>query len=417
VPVREDGGVSTLEEHRAAIRALLAPLADRGPELWHGTRPPLSGTPRVLAADLTSPIDLPPFDNSQMDGYAVRAADVTAGTPLRVGARTPAGHGVDILAAGTAAPIMTGAPVPDGADAIIPIEAATPDQFQPEHEASAVTFSAPVEAGAYVRARGSDLSAGSVLLPAGTVLGAAQWGVIAASGITHVPLLSQLRVLVLSTGDELTRSGHPLAPGHIYDANGASMASALAGTGAHVSDILVVRDYAPLLREVFEDRDREVDLVLTTGGVSAGAYEIVRDVFEGSGVWFGTVAMQPGGPQGYGVARIGRFSVPVISFPGNPVSSLVSFEVFLRPVLRALHGLPPDRRNWRAPLAAPLESPVAKHQVRRGVIVPGGKVALIGGPSSHLLHSYAASTVLVHVPVGVSHLDAGESVEVWSIDE
>jgi molybdopterin molybdotransferase len=409
--------VSTVEEHRAAIAALLKPFAAREPELWHGTRPPSSAVPRVLAADLISPIDLPPFDNSQMDGYAVRSSEVVPGVSLRVGARIPAGHGIDLLLQGTAAPIMTGAPVPDGADAIIPIEAATPDEFQPEHPASNVSFAAPVDAGSYVRRRGSDLAAGSLLLAAGTVLGPAQWGVLAASGITRVPLLSQLRVLVLSTGDELTQAGHPLIPGHIYDANGASMAAALVGAGARVSDVLVVHDYAPLLREVFEDRDREVDLVLTTGGVSAGAYEIVRDVFEGSGVSFGTVAMQPGGPQGFGVARIGRFSAPVISFPGNPVSSLVSFEVFLRPVLRALHGLSPDRRAWRAPLASALDSPIAKHQVRRGAINGDGQVELVGGPSSHLLHSYAASTVLVHVPVGVAHLDAGEQIEVWSIDD
>jgi molybdopterin molybdotransferase len=352
-----------------------------------------------------------------MDGYAVRSSELVPGVPLRVGARIPAGHGVDLLAPGTAAPIMTGAPVPDGADAIIPIEAATPSEFQPEHVAATVSFAEGVEVGSFVRKRGSDRAAGSLLLTAGTVLGPAQWGVIAASGITRVPLLSQLKVLVLSTGDELTQSGHPLAPGHIYDANGASMALALAGAGAHVSDVLVVHDYAPLLREVFEDRDREVDLVLTTGGVSAGAYEIVRDVFEGSGVSFGSVAMQPGGPQGAGLAHIGRFSAPVVAFPGNPVSSLVSFEVFLRPVLRALHGLPPDRRAWHAPLASPLESPTAKHQVRRGVINEQGQVELVGGPSSHLLHSYAASTILVHVPVGISHLDAGDPVEVWSIND
>jgi molybdopterin molybdotransferase len=409
--------VPTVEEHRAAIATLLAPLAAREPELWRGARPPVGAAPRVLAADILNRIDLPPFDNSQMDGYAVRSAEVASGAALRVAPRIPAGHGVDLLAAGSAAPIMTGAPIPDGADAVIPIEAATPNFFQPEHEPATVTFAEPVDAGTFVRTRGSDLSAGNLLLAAGTVLGPAQWGVLAASGVTEVPLLSQLKVLVLSTGDELTLVGHPLAVGHIYDANGTSMAAALAGAGAHVSDALVVHDYAPLLREVFEDRDREVDLILTTGGVSAGAYEIVRDVFEDAGVEFVTVAMQPGGPQGLGVAQIGRYSAPVVAFPGNPVSALVSFEVFLRPVLRQLHGLSPDRRTWRAPLASSLDSPTAKHQVRRGVIDADGRVELVGGASSHLLHSYAASTVLVHVPVGVAHLDAGDRVEVWSIDD
>jgi molybdopterin molybdotransferase len=415
--VQEDGRVPTVEEHRAAIAALLAPLAARKPELWRGVRPPVTAAPRVLATDIPSRIDLPPFDNSQMDGYAVRAAEATPGATLRVAARIPAGHGVDLLASGTAAPIMTGAPIPDGADAVIPIEAATPDFFQSEHEPATVSFGERVEAGTFVRPRGSDLAAGSILLAAGTVLGPAQWGVLAASGITEVPMLRQVKVLVLSTGDELTLAGHPLTAGHIYDANGTSMAAALAGAGAHVSDVLVVHDYAPLLREVFEDRDREVDLILTTGGVSAGAYEIVRDVFEDAGVEFVTVAMQPGGPQGLGTARLGRFSAPVVAFPGNPVSALVSFEVFLRPVLRQLHGLPPDRPSRWLPLAAPLDSPAAKHQVRRGVIDADGRVELVGGASSHLLHSYAASTVLVHIPVGVSQLDAGDPVEVWSIDD
>ena len=157
--------------------------------------------------------------------------------------------------------------------------------------------------------------------------------------------------------------------------------------------------------------------MLTTGGVSAGAYEVVRDVFEDAGVEFVSVAMQPGGPQGVGVARIGRFSAPVVSFPGNPVSSLISFEMFLRPVLRELHGLPPNRSTWTAPLASALESPAEKHQVRRGVVNASGAIELVGGASSHLLHSYAASTVLVHVPVGVAHLDAGSPVEVWRIDD
>jgi molybdopterin molybdotransferase len=409
--------MSTVAEHQAATRELLAPLGAREPELWHGSHPPLTATPRVLARDILTPIDLPPFDNSQMDGYAVRSADVVPGAALRVAARIAAGHGVDLLAPGTAAPIMTGAPIPDGADAVIPIEAATPDHFLPEHEAATVAFAAPVAPGSYVRPRGSDLPRRAVLLAAGTALGPAQWGVIAASGITEVALVRPLRVLVLSTGNELTAAGHPLAGGHVYDANGASMSLALAGAGAIVSGALVVSDSARLLREVLEDRDREIDLVLTTGGVSKGAYEVVRDSLEESGVAFETVAMQPGGPQGLGVAVLEGFSIPVVAFPGNPVSALVSFEVFLRPVLRELHGLTADRPKLTAPLAEALDSPPGKHQVRRGRLNTRGEVELVGGPSSHLLHSYAASTVLVHVPVGVSHLDAGRSVEVWRIDD
>jgi molybdopterin molybdotransferase len=307
--------------------------------------------------------------------------------------------------------------VPVGADAIIPIEAATPDSFFPAGHTAEVSFADTVAPGTFVRPRGSDLPAGSLLLSAGTRLGPAQWGVLAASGIQSVDLLRPVRVLVLSTGDELTAPGDPLEPGHIYDANSASMAAALAGAGAVVAQVVVVPDDAEHVRTLLADGALEIDLVLTTGGVSKGAYEVVRDVFEGAGVAFVSVGMQPGGPQGLGLASFGGRGIPVISFPGNPVSALVSFEIFLRPVLRALHGLTPDRALARLPLAESLDSPPAKHQVRRGRVNPAGEVELIGGPSSHLLHSYAASTSLVHVPVGVSHLDAGDLVDVWSIDD
>jgi molybdopterin molybdotransferase len=232
-----------------------------------------------------------------------------------------------------------------------------------------------------------------------------------------VPLLSRVRILLLSTGDELSPLGAPLSPGHIYDSNGASMSVAISESGAELVDALVLTDDPAALRAALEHRHLRVDLIVTTGGVSAGAYEVVRDVFEGEGVNFVSVAMQPGGPQGAGRASIGEFQGPIVAFPGNPVSSLVSFEMFLRPILRELHGLSSERRQWSAPLEAALESPSAKHQVRRGVISENGTVRMVGGASSHLLHSYAASSVLVHVPVGVSHLGAGDLVDVWSIDE
>jgi molybdopterin molybdotransferase len=416
--VGDDCQVPTVEEHRATTRALLAPLAERAPEMWVSAKPPRGGQRRVLATDLVTPIDLPPFDNSQMDGYAVRSSEIAPGTEFAVAARIRAGSASpQVLPPGSAAPIMTGAPVPDGADAIIPIEAATPSFFQPEETGTTVAFGATVAPGTFVRPRGSDLPAGSLLFPAGTVLGPAQWGAIASAGIRDVPLLRPLRVLLLSTGDELTVPGEALERGHINDSNAASMSVAIAETGALVQDSLVIPDDPKALRRVFSGEGPGPDLVLTTGGVSVGAYEVVRDVFEQIGVEFLTVAMQPGGPQGAGIASIGTFRGPVVAFPGNPVSALVSFEIFLRPVLRALHGLSADRPSWTAPLAAELTSPPAKHQVRRGVISPDGAVHLVGGPSSRLLHSYAASTVLVHVPVGVAHLDKGDPVEVWSIDE
>jgi molybdopterin molybdotransferase len=406
----------TVAEHQQAIAALLAPLASRPFEVADAV-PGQGLVQRVLAVDVVNPIDLPPFDNSQMDGYAVRSAEVAAGAEFLVSPRIAAGRAAAALPSGAAAPIMTGAPVPAGADAIIPIEAALPDHFQDEDAAATVRFSAPVGEGSYVRPRGSDLPADAILLTAGTRLGPAQWGVLASSGVTRVSLLAPVRVLVLSTGDELTPAGEPLPAGRIYDANSASMAAALAGSGAVTTDVLVVPDDVTVVRALLESKVMDADLILTTGGVSKGAYEVVRDVFGSSGVEFVGVAMQPGGPQGLGVALIAGRSIPVVAFPGNPVSALVSFEVFLRPVLRGLHGLEPQRRKTEAPLAAPLDSPEGKHQIRRGRLDGEGRVELVGGPSSHLLHSYAASTHLVHVPLGVSRLDAGDPVEIWRIDD
>ena len=412
----------TVAEHQEAVRALLAPFALREPERLH-VLPAADLTrnrdhDRVLAIDVRSPIDLPPFDNSQMDGYAVRCAEVVTGHPLRIAPRIAAGHAIGTLEAGTAAPIMTGAPIPAGADAVIPIELASPDSFQPEQGERSVSFGAPVDPGSYVRTRGSDLAAGELLLPAGTRLGPAQWGVLAASGITEIDLVSRLRVLVVSTGDEVTAPGEALQPGRVYDANGFAMSVALVECGAVVVDVLTIADDAAALREVLAARVSEVDLILTTGGVSKGAFEVVRDVFEGAGVRFESVAVQPGGPQGLGSAvLVDGPPVPVVAFPGNPVSALVSFELFLREVLRELHGLPPHRIARTAPLAAALDSPEGKHQVRRGRVDGSGRIEVVGGPSSHLLHGYATSTLLVHVPLGVSRLEAGETVEVWSISD
>ena len=416
----------TVAEHQRAVRALLAPLADRAPESVLCAPEFLvrfREHDRMLAADVFSPVDHPPFDNSQMDGYAVRSDDVVEGAPLRVARRIAAGHDPGALEPGTAAPIMTGAAVPLGADAIIPIEAAMPNSFQPEDDPDAtVTFASAVPPGQFVRYRGSDLAAGDLLLPRNTRLGPAQWGVLAASGIVEVPLRPRVRVLVLSTGDELRAPGETLGSGQIFDANSAILGPALVECGVHVARLHTVSDDADAVRALLAVEAPWADLILTTGGVSAGAYEVVRDVFEGAGVEFGSVALQPGGPQGLGLATLRDESdepvpVPVVAFPGNPVSALVSFELFLRPLLRELHGMPGERPAQRAPLAQAVDSPPAKHQVRRGTLDADGRVVLRGGASSHLLHAYATSTHLVHLPVGVGHADAGDTVDVWRIHE
>ena len=419
----------TVDEHRAAVRALLAPLADLPAEELSVTAEALAADPhrhagRVLARDVVSGIDLPPFRNSQMDGYAVRAADLAGATDarptaLRIGPRIAAGVAPEPLAPGTAAPCMTGAPVPPGADAIVPIEAATPDRFVDERAIDAtVSFAAPVDPGAYVRAQGSDLAAGSVLVPAGTRLLPAHWGVLASSGVACVAVRRRPVVLLLSTGLELRGPGEELAPGQIHDANSVALAAALTAAGADVRALRVASDDADLVRDAIGAPADGVDLLLTTGGVSAGAYEVVRDVLTGGGVEFASVAVQPGGPQGLGTAEVGGARIPVVAFPGNPVSALVSFELFLRPVLRGIGGhAHPDRPAHELPLAEPLDSPAGKHQVRRGRVDADGRVVAVGGPGSHLLHAYATATHLVHIPAGLDRLEAGDSVTVWSIDD
>jgi molybdopterin molybdotransferase len=394
--------MTTVAEHQAAVRALI----DAHLRLTVENTPLGTCLGRALARDVVSPIDLPPFDNAQMDGYAVRS-DSSAG-PLRITAHIAAGDPVTEFVGGAAA-IMTGAPLPPGADAVVPVEAVD-DARRFAAPGETITLRAPIAAGAFVRPRGSDLAAGSLLLPAGTRLGPAQLGALAAAGVVAAPVWARPIVLVVSTGAELTAEGEPLGPGKIYDSNALSLAASVTLAGATALPTSVHSDDPAELLAAIESAG-PVDLIVTTGGVSAGAHEVVRDALGPKGVEFGSVSMQPGGPQGLGSVTIGGASMPVLAFPGNPVSALVSFELFLRPLLRG------DRVAQWAPLAASVDSPVDKHQVRRGHITPTGTVELVGGPSSHLLTAYARSDVLVHLPIGLGHAEAGDAVELWRIDD
>jgi molybdopterin molybdotransferase len=422
----------TIDEHRRAVSTLLAPLFEnRLAETLVLSGARLNADPeryraRSLASAVTSPVSLPPFDNSQMDGYAVRSADLAPalpGTPVKLAlaGRIAAGETGTPLRRGSAAPIMTGAPIPAGADAVVAIEQADPARFLPPDADASVAFHAPVAPGTFVRRTGSDVRAGEVLLPAGAHLGPAQFGVLAGTGVTEIAVHRRIRVLLVATGHEIREPGSPLAAGQIYDSNSVILSQALHDAGCTVFARPCRSDDAADLIALLADA-AEIDLVLTVGGVSAGAREVVRDALAPLGVAFHHVLMQPGGPQGLGAITLpgpgARPRVPVLTFPGNPVSALVSFEMFLRPLLCRLAGLPrADRPMGTAPLADGVRSPAGKHQLRRGVLLPDGAIELVGGASSHLLHSYAAATVLVHLPVGVDTVAAGESVEYWSIDD
>jgi molybdopterin molybdotransferase len=263
------------------------------------------------------------------------------------------------------------------------------------------------EAGEYVREAGSDLAAGADVLPAGVRLGSRHLAAAAASGLTELLVRERVRVAVVSTGSELVPPGTELGPGEIPDANGVALAAAARAAGAVVVHVARVRDRVERLRaELDAAVDAGAELVVTSGGISQGAYEVVRELLEPLGAWVGAVAMQPGGPQATAVYR----GVPVLAFPGNPVSAQLSFELFAAPTLRAIHGLPPARAE-RMPLAEAVRSVPGRRQFLRGRRTDDGRALPVGGPGSHLVAALAASDLLIVVPDAVEALDAGAMVD------
>lgn len=403
----QHASAAAVVDHRARVRAMLEPLLRRQPETVSLT----DALGRGLAEDVQAPLSLPPFANSQMDGFAVRSADLAdGGAELEVAAPIPAGAMPARLLAGTAAPIMTGAVLPEGADAVVPIERATPDSFPAP--GSAVTVRLPATpVGMYVRHAGSDIPEGATGLVSGTFLGARQLGLLAALGIPSVPVHRRVRVLLVTTGDEVVAPGDILPPGKIYDANATLLAAAMREAGLDVLSTGISSDNPEHLAHLLRSHQDDVDLVVTTGGVSKGAYEVVRQALADEPVEFLHVAMQPGGPQGVGTV----YGLPFLGFPGNSVSCLISFEMLLRPVLADLFGSPQPRTSLRATLSEDLVSPDAKHQIRRGILSSDGTIALEGGQESHLVSALARSNALVHIPVGTAVLRRGEEVEVWML--
>jgi molybdopterin molybdotransferase len=390
--------------HQARVDALLAPLRDVGTE----TVALGAALGRVTAAEVRSPIDLPPFRNSQMDGFAVRVAELPATLPI-VGESAARPGPVAPLAPGTAMRIMTGAPVPDGADAIVPVEeASVADKTQAAGEA--VTLPATTT-GRYVREAGSDLGAGEVLLPAGVTLASRHLGALAAAGLTEVAVRARVRVAVLSSGSELVAPGEPLGPGRIPDANGVALEAAARAAGAEVVHRARVADDPELLRvELDAAVAAGARLVITSGGISMGDHEVVRELLEPLGATVDVLAMQPGGPQ----ALAAWDGVPVLCFPGNPVSSQLSFEIFAAPTLRAIAGIPAPRRG-PGTLGADLESVAGRRQFLRGRRRDDSTVVTVAGPGSHLVAALAAAEVLIVVPEETVRLVAGETVEVWEL--
>jgi molybdopterin molybdotransferase len=340
-----------------------------------------------------------------MDGFAVRSADVAAApvTLPIVGEAAARPSSPVTLAPGTAIRIMTGAPVPNGADAVVPVEDTT------AHD-SIVTIRRACAPGAYVREQGSDVHEGDELLPAGLRLSSRHLAVLAAAGLTSVAVVAPLRVAVITTGSELVDPGTMPTLGQVFDSNGTALVAGVRAAGATVTFRTHVADHVALMTAALTEAAATADLILTSGGISMGDYEVVRETLAPLGADVGHVSMQPGGPQGRAVFG----GVPVICFPGNPVSTQVSFEVFVAPLLRKAAGLPAAVRERRT-IAASVESVPGKRQYLRGRTIGVDGVTVVAGPGSHLVAGLAASDCLIIVPEDVTSLNAGDLVETWAL--
>lgn len=386
------GELLALDEAIATVLARVEPLAAEPVALE-------AAAGRVLAADAVALVDLPPFDSSAMDGFALRSPDTPGRLPVvaRIAAGRPA---LRPLPAGKAMAIATGGVVPDGADAVVPLENAT--------EADGEIDVGAVAAGTHVRRRGGDAAAGQTVIVAGTRLGPAQMGALAAAGVAEVRCALRPRVAVLATGTELRAPGEPLAPGEIYEANGTLLAAAAAAQGAHVERIEPVEDDERAHRAALEHA-LGADVVITSGGVSVGPHDLVRRVAGGLGVEeiFWRVAVKPGKPVSFGV----RGRTLLFGLPGNPVSTLVGFELFVRPALRALEGeCEPGPRFERERLALSVRRNEARDELVRARRGADGLEPLTG-QDSHMIVRAAEADALVLVRRGEGELAAGETVE------
>lgn len=366
---------------------------------------------RVLAEDVRSERDVPPFANSAMDGYAVLAAEVGRASPaspvrlkvvgeVRAGSPPPASVGP-----GTALRIMTGAMVPDGADAVVRVEDTTETDGQ-------VEIRAAVERGTSLRAAGTDIRKGDIVATAGRVITPGLVGVVASAGRTQVRCVRRPRVLVLTTGDELREAGQALQPGQITNTNRYTLAAAVEEAGGVVIDAGIARDERADLLDRLQS-GRNADLLVTTGGVSMGAYDLVRHLMEASNqIDFWQVALRPGKPLLFG--ELG--GSPLIGLPGNPVSTLVCFELFVRPALLKLQGRRDlDRPRLTAVTQDKLTNPPHLEQYFRGIAQRDGDrvlVRLTGDQGSHVLRSMADANCLIVVPQGTSQVSEGETVTI-----
>ena len=390
----------SFDEARETILSSVAVLGAEGALL-------LDALGRVLAEDVKAAWAMPRWDNSAMDGYAVRAAECSRPGGLQVAGYLPAGSRSDeALAPGTAAKILTGAPLPAGADAVVPVE-------QAEERDGILLVRAPVRAGAHVRRGGEDIQAGETFLSGGAVLGPPEISALASFSRLSVRVVRRARVAILSTGDELAEPGQPLARGQIYDSNRFALAAAVKQAGGEPTLLGVARDDRASLESLLR-QGLEADALVTSAGVSMGDRDLVRKVLESLSVRevFWKVAVKPGGPTAFGM----HGAKPVFSLPGNPVSSLLMFEEFVRPALRKMMG----HRQWLRPLVpAVLQQAVPKKAgrvelVRVRLEQRGGQLAawLSGNQETGILKTQLLADGVAVVPAEQGPLAAGAAVQV-----
>ena len=409
--VSEEPGPRSVADHLHAILNALAPLPPY-------EQPLLDALGLPVAEDVTSPIALPRFTNSAMDGYAVRHRDVAGARPERpihlpvVGESAAGASRAFALTPGTAMKIMTGAALPSGADTVVPLEAT-------DRGVANVVITSVGDGGEHVRTAGEDIGAGEILVADGQVLGPRQVGLLASVGRANVLARPRPRVVILSTGTELREPGERLDYDSIYDGNSYTLAAAVRDAGALPFRVGIVSDDPDEFSDALSDQLVRADAIVTSGGVSKGDYDVVKDVLGKLGsVHFTEVAMQPGKPQGFGF--VGEDSTPIFCLPGNPVSAYVSFEVFVVPALRRLMGrLPYGRPLTQATVLTDVVSPLGRQQFVRVHFDQESTAATVrpvGGHGSHLVGGLSAANALMVIPADSTSVSAGESVDVMVLD-
>lgn len=363
-------------------------------------------TGRVLAEEIVAPFDMPAVDNSAMDGFAVRSGECHGPVALKIAGYRPAGFsGETPVSPDCTVRIMTGAPLPEGYDAVVPLEEA-------REEDGIVRIQGPVKAGAHVRVRGEDVKAGDRVIRAGTILRPPEISLIVSFGRVQVPVFRKPRVAILATGDELVEPGETIRPGAVVNSNSFSLASAVREAGADPVILGIARDSLPALREKLSAGLSE-DALITSAGVSVGDRDLVREALSGLGVReiFWRVRMRPGRPFAFGL----HGAAPVFSLPGNPVSALIAFEMLVRPALRAMIGDPaPVKPRVNGVLAEPIRKKAGRIQflrVRTELRDGTYHVWSAGDQSTGILRTLVHGTGIAILPADRTEFQAGETVE------